>query len=284
MSTWRLATCPLLAVVLLLLIHSPALGSDPSQLEVTPKVVDVGLTFGGADILIEGTTLPGAQVLVKVSAQPETVKLSKKGKVMGIFWMTTERAVVENMPTFHVLSASQPVETLLSKEDQIRIGADRECTSIMSQATVTADTPERNVLPADQSAVYVAGLRDIYIKSGRYVPCVSCHQMRAGDGSANSGAAMPMAGAVRLENGKWNLRFRLPPDAPLGNYTVEAYYIKGMQASDPQTADFEVRKAGLVEFLGTMAARNAPAYGLLTIVVAVFVGLGIGFIFPKSRH
>ncbi len=130
----------------------------------------------------------------------------------------------------------------------------------------------------------MAGLRDIYIKTGRYVPCVSCHQMRPGDGAVHSPAVRPMTGAVDLENGKWNLRFRLPPDAPLGKYTVEAYYIKGMQASDPQTAEFEVRKAGLVEFLGTMAARDATAYGLLSIVVSVLVGLGIGFIFPRARH
>ena len=285
MSVWRLATCPLLAIVPLLFVYSSAQGGTSSEIEITPRTVEVGINFGGADMLIEGPTVPGTEVHVKVFAQPETVKLSKKGRVMGIFWMTTERAVVEYRPAFSALFASQSMETLLSKDDQIRIAADRECIGLMSQARVTSDSADRSPLPAEQSQLYLTGLRDMYIKSGRYVPCVSCHQMRSGDGSARSAAMMPMLGTVDQEKGRWNLRFKLPPDAPLGKYTVEAYYIKkGLQSLDLQTASFEVRKTGLVAFLGTMATEHAPLYGVLMIVTAIFVGLGIGFIFPKAKH
>ena len=268
----------------LILAPSPARAGDPSAVTATPSVVEVGISFGGADLHLEGPVPPGAQVAVKISTRPSAVKLSKKSRVMGIFWMTTERAVVENMPAFHAIYASQPVETLLSREEQIRIGADGECEGIMSQARVISDSPESAPLPPQQAREYVVGLRDMYIKSGRYVPCVSCHRTQLGTSVPHSATAAARWDAVQLGQDRWQLDLRLPSDAPLGDYDVTAYYIQAGKVISSQSTRFSVSKSGLVEVLGSMATRNAPAYGALSLVVVVLAGLTIGFVFPKGRH
>lgn len=256
-----------------------------TSLKIVPGLVGVGINFGGADVLVEGAAPPDAEVIVKISTQPTMVKLSKKGRVMGIFWMTTERAVVENMPAFYALYSSQPPETLLSKEDRIRTGVDAECVGIMSQARVTSDSGERDPLPAQQAQEYVVGLRDLYIKTGRYMPCsMSCHGASPTAAASRSTEKKLKRGAIDLADGGWDLRLRLPADAPLGAYDVTAYYVKGSKMVSSQSGSFSVQKVGLVETLGAMATRNAPAYGALSLVVVVLVGLGIGLVFPKGKH
>jgi hypothetical protein len=228
----------------------------------------------------------GAQVIVKVSTPPKSVKLSMKDRVMGLFWMTTERAIVENMPTFFALYSSQPVETLLPKEEQVKHGVDAECSGIMAQARATTDSSHPEPLPPEKAESYVRGLRDLYIKEEKYVPCLSCHRMQPGSGAglAHGLTGGPVGGAVRLSGDTWELDFDLPSDTPLGHYDVTAYYVKDGKVVDSQRAEFSVEKTGLVRTLGTLATENSAVYGVMSLVVLVTVGLVVGLVFPKGGH
>jgi len=270
--------------VLLAALCPTGYADDIAPVKVSPSLVGVGVSFGGADVLVEGTAPPGTELVVKVSAQPEAVRLSKKGQILGIFWMTVERAQVENVPpSFFAVYASRPLESLLNKEDRSRLGLDMICTGAMGHVTVTSDSPEHAVLPPDQAEVYVAGLRDVYIKDGRYMPCTACHRPASRTG-ADSPWDRPGLQTVDLKQGAWSLHVTLPADAPLGAYGVTAYYVKAGQVVGSQTASFSVAKTGLVQSLGALAADNAPLYGAVSLLAVTAVGLIVGTIFPKSGH
>ena len=269
---------------MLTLAAASARYAEAAELTVSPEIVAVGINFGGAEVAVNGRAPRDSQVIVKVCTEPSTVKLSKKGRVMGIFWMTTERAVVENMPSFYAVYSSQPVDTLLAKEEQIRLGVDAECTGIMRQATVTADSPDREPLLGAPSQEYISALRDIYIKKGTYSPCVSCHRTASAAAMPQSGPGGPEHGAIVLSNDMWQLRLMLPADTPLGRYEITAYYVAGSRVVSTESAAFTVQKSGLVELLSNMATQNAPAYGAISLLVVVVVGLGIGFVFPRAKH
>lgn len=282
MGVLRVVACTLLSLALLPVLCLAASAGNLAPIEISPGTVGVGVNFGGADVAVRGKAPEGTQLVVKVSSQPETVRLSKKGRVMGIFWMTTERAVVENMPSFYAVYSSQPLETLLDKEEQSRIGVDTECTGLMAQARVVSDSADHGALPADQAQAYVTSLRDMYIKSGRYVPCMSCHRVQPETPAGQSAATQPAQMTVHLTRSDWSLNVKLPADTPLGEYNVTAYYIQGGKVIDSQSATFDVEKVGIVETLGTLATQNGVVYGAMALAIVVATGLTIGFIFPKG--
>ena len=251
---------------------------------VSPNVVDVGLNFAGDDVRIYGAVPEDAEVVVKVDGPSETVKLSKKGKVLGVFWMTVDRAEVENMPAFHLVHSSNEIDKILSREEQIRLGVDPMSASTMSEARAI-DPDKGGDLPEAESSEFITGLRDMYIREGRYAPCVSCHSAPPASSAASAlgDAAAPSDAIVHLDDGAWETWVSLPSDAPLGEYTVESYSIRDGEVIESDSTAFTVRKVGLVDSLGSMSEDNAAAYGALGLGIIIAVGMTIGFIFPKRR-
>jgi hypothetical protein len=248
---------------------------------VSPEAVDIGLNFSGADVSIGGTAPEDADVVLTVDGPPESVKLSKKGKVLGLLWMTVDQAEVQNMPAFHVVYGSRPVDELLSREVQISLGVDPMASNILERAEAV-DPDDESPLSGQKAAEFISALRDKYIKDGRYAPCVSCHLVAPGAGTAHLGAMAPSDGVIRLdEDGRWETSMSLSSDAPLGEYSVQAYYIKDGQVVSSDSTSFSVKKVGLVDSLGNMAEDNAALYGAMSLAIAIAIGLTIGFIFPR---
>ena len=251
-------------------------------LSVSPETVEVGINFGGADVTISGTAGEGADVVLAVDGPVDSVKMSKKGKVLGLLWMTVEQAEVQNMPAFHVVYSSTQIDEILSREEQVRRGVDPEATSIMKEAQAV-DPDDESPLSEEKQEEFKSALRDKYIKDGRYAPCVSCHRAQPAEaGAAHMGAMAPSNGAIRLdEDGQWETSVSLPSDAPLGEYSVQAYYVKDGQVVSSDSMSFSVKKVGLVDSLGNMAEDNAALYGAMSLAIAIAIGLTIGFIFPR---
>jgi hypothetical protein len=254
-------------------------------MSVSPSVVDVGLDFTGYDVHVYGTAPEGTQVVLKVDGPASSVKVSKKGKVLGLFWMTVGRAQVENMPAFHVVHSSEEIDKILSQDEQVRLGVDPMSASIVSQARAV-DPNEGTAVSEDKAAEFIAGLRDMYIRDGRYVACPSCQgalPVAAASAGDTAAATAPGDNVIHLRNGRWETSVSLSWDAPLGDYTVDSYCIKDGQVVGSDSATFTVRKAGLVDSLGSMAKDSAPLYGAMSLGIIIAVGLATGFVFPRRR-
>lgn len=254
-----------------------ARGEKESSLSVSPGTVRVGLNFAGSDVVIDGTAPAGAEVILTVDGPLNSVKMKKMGKVMGLFWMTVDQAKVQNVPSFHVVLSSKQVDELLSKEEQVKLGVDPAATSILSQARVEGAS-DGSPVSEEKATEFASALRDMYIKDGRYAPCVSCHSVPLEDRTAHMGAMPASNGVTRLEDGRWNTSVDLASNAPLGDYDVRAYYVKDGQVVGSDTATFSVKKVGVVEWLGSMAQDHAAAYGSMSLGILVAVGMMIGFV------
>jgi hypothetical protein len=244
---------------------------------VSPETVDVGLDFSGADVTISGTTPEGADVVLVVDGPLDSVKMRKKGKVMGLFWMTVEQAEVEDMPAFHIVGSSEPIESLLSREQQVRLGVSPECSDILDQAEAV-DPNDGSPLSEEKQTEFVTALRDKYIREGRYTPWRCYHETEA----AECDTAAPSGGIIRPDDdGHWETSISLPSDVPLGEYSVQAYYVRDGQEVGAASTTFNVEKTGAVDALGTMAEDRAPLYGAMSLAIAIAIGLTIGFVFPR---
>jgi hypothetical protein len=251
-------------------------------LSVSPETVNVGLNFSGDDVHIQGSAPDGEDIVLKVDGPSKSVKLSKKGKVLGLFWMTVDRAEVEDMPSFHLVRSSDELDKILSSEEQIRLGVDPMSTSIMSQAQAV-DPSDDAALSQDKAAEFIAGLRDMYIRDGRYAPCVSCHRAPSEASTGHMGAMAPSDGVIHLEAGQWETLIALPSDATLGDYNVDCYWVRDGHVVASDSTTFTVRKVGLVDSLGSLAKENGAAYGAMALGIIIAVGMIIGLIFPKRR-
>jgi hypothetical protein len=73
-----------------------------------------------------------------------------------------------------------------------------------------------------------------------------------------------------------------PHQAPPGNYTVTAYAVKDRKVIETATTYVSVEQVGLVKSFAGMAKNNAAVYGILSILVAISAGFGVGLIFRRS--
>jgi hypothetical protein len=256
-----------------------AWADEEPELVVSPQTVNIGLNFSGADVTIGGKTPEGAAVVLVVDGPLDPVKIREKGKVLGLFWMTVDQAEVEDMPAFHIVRSSQPIEHLLSIEQQVRLGVDPESSNILDQARAV-DPGDERPLSQEKQTEFVTALRDTYITEGQYTPWRCYHEAEAADcdATAPNGAVIQPDG-----RGHWQTTLGLPSDAPLGNYSVEAHYVKDGQVVMSEVATFNVEKTGVVDALGTMAEDNAMLYGAMSLAIAMVIGLGTGFVFTRRR-
>jgi hypothetical protein len=276
------ALAVILLTALLAATWSTARADQETDLHVSPEEVDVGLNFSGADVTISGTAPEDADVVLMVDGPIDSVKMMKKGKVMGVFWMTVEQAEVEGMPAFHMVLSSESIDSLLSGEEQVRLGVDPASSNILEQAEAV-DPDDESPLSEEKRTEFVTGLRDKYIRDGLYTPCVSCHRVEAVPAHvADGGAATPSDGIIRVDDGGgWETSIRLHSDAPLGDYSVQAYYVRDGQEVGSDSTTFTVEKVGIVDSLGTMAEDNAVVYAAMSLAIAIAIGLTIGFVFPR---
>lgn len=274
-----IAVAAILLTALLAATWPTAWADEEPELVVSPKTVDIGLDFSGADVTISGTTPEGADVILVVNGPVDSVKMRKKGKVMGLFWMTVEQAEVEHMPAFHLVLGSQPIEHLLSREQQVRLDVDPESSKILDQAQAV-DPKDESPLSGEKQTEFVTALRDMYITQGQYTPWRCYHEAEAADCDATA----PAGALMRPDNeGHWETSLSLPSDAPLGDYSVQAHYVRDGQVVMSDAASFSVEKTGVVDALGTMAEDKPPLYGAMSIALAIATGLTIGFVFPRRR-
>jgi hypothetical protein len=250
---------------------------------VSPSVVDVGLNFTGDDVHIYGAAPDATDLVVTVDGPAKSVKVNKKGKVLGLLWMTVDRAEVQNMPAFHLVRSSGELDSILTSDEQVRLGVDSTSASIMTQARAV-DTSDEEPLPEAKAEEFIEGLHDTYVRDGRYVPCASGQNAGQEASAGHTEAATPSDHEViALENGQWETWVSLPWDAPLGDYTVHSYSIEAGQVVASDTTTFTVKKVGLVDSLGSMAQHNGVVYGAVSLGIIIAVGLTIGFVFPKRR-
>ncbi|OFW66280.1 MAG: hypothetical protein A2Y74_03780 [Actinobacteria bacterium RBG_13_63_9] len=271
------ALAAILVTALLAATWTTAWADEEPELVVSPETVKVGLNFSGADVTISGTTPEGGDVVLVVDGPLDSVKMRKKGKVMGLFWMTVEQAEVEDMPAFHIVGSSEPIESLLSKEQQVRLGVSPESSDILDRAQAV-DPDDESPLSEEKQTEFVTALRDKYIRDGRYTPWRCYHEA----GAAECDTAAPDGGIIQADDGgHWETSISLPSDAPLGDYSVQAHYVRDGQVVMSDAATFNVEKVGAVDALGSMAEDKAPLYGAMSLAIAIVMGLTIGFVFPR---
>lgn len=251
------------AVVLLALLlglASPAAASLPCpqmDLELSKKIVEMGMTYDGDTIAVSGTAPQGSQVaVVLVSEHNPPLRLVRKGRVV-LFWMAVKQLEACNLPHLYKFYSSAPLAEIAPPEvaRELNLGYGN-LRSLLVTKCLKGE-------PADDDAgVLFDGFTKLKEDSGLY-------------------GVEEDALSVGPE-GRFEQEVSFPDKAPEGKYLIHAYAFKEGRLVASATREVSARKIGLGAWLTDTARDNGLFYGIMAVVVALSAGLGVGAIFKKG--
>jgi uncharacterized protein (TIGR02186 family) len=217
-----LAAC---AAALMLLGPAAANISSGQYCCLSKERICVNYNFSGDSVAVSGLAEPGAEVIVKVSSPPASLKLARKGKV-GPIWMNVSEAEFRNAPAFYKVNCTQTLNPVLPSELLNRLGLGYD--GLKSQITVS---PAREDSP--ENFQEFTGLKEserLYEVKPRSVQVDS--------------------------QGVFHTSFEWPSNAPAGPYTVTVYQVKDGRLLREATGRLSVETVGLTRWLADLAQHS----------------------------
>jgi uncharacterized protein (TIGR02186 family) len=239
----------------------PAQTPDDSLVNVTlvPDHVDVGTFYRGAKVQVSANVARCDGAVLILQAGNRSVTLNRKGRVAGV-WLNVAQVKVSNVPDVYILAASDRLEDICSPEvrQQLGLGLD----FLRGQMKFTCEKP----LTGSEFDEFLK----LKSSSGTYNTDVTIKLAPAGAGRQEVSAVLP-----------------IPATIPPQTYNVLLYCFIDGKPVERGVGTLIIERVGLARFMANLAHEKAALYGVLAIVVAMVVGIGMGVIFssmPKAGH
>ena len=237
--------------------------AQPKVITAASKnVIEIGLSYHGDQIHFFGVNpVPGADVVIKLTAEKEeAIKLSVKGKV-GPFWMTVKQYEVTGAPFIYKIHTSKPLDQIISPETAQEL----ELGYAAVQGKMKLHLIRGEAAPDDAPIVF-KGLLKIKEKANLYNIVEDPERLEISEGKL------------------FKHYFRFPPAATEGRYLVESFCFQKGELVGYGKDVIEIKKVGLEHWF-THTSQNQPVFfGILAVVIAVGAGLLVGVIFGKGGH
>jgi len=247
-----------LAVIFFCLLYMPGVDAAEGEpaIEVSPEKIEITMFYHGTDIEVRGTAPSASEVALVVVGKQEEQTLSRKGRV-GPLWMNVETVTVKGAPQMYcILTSTNTLEELAASE-------------ILTEYEIGYDTLGKSVSIEQESPDLDATFRE-FIKLKESMGLYKVLNDSIG---------------LKPQNGnfsEFSVSLAIPPRVPPGEYSISMYCFKEGQTVSNSSSILTVEKAGLPAKLSFLAFNHAAVYGVLSIVIAVAVGLFMGVLFGKK--
>lgn len=257
-------TVAVLALSLSLMAITPILaraqtGEDDNSLRVGvfPHKVQISTNYHGAHLFLFGVTPTDTDIVLRVEGPSPAVKLSRYGHVMGLLWMPIEQIEATGLPGFYGVISSQPLEDILTVEDQRRLLLDPKRNGLRKRISMRyAET--QTEITGDRFETYVNDVFDL--------------------GRGEDHFLWDERGVV-VAGPDFEAVLNLPPDAMTGDYTVHVFAIRDKKVVASNSTLLRVEKSGLIDMLATQAVDRPSLTGLLAVLLPAIAGLGVARLF-----
>ncbi len=248
-----------LLLVVPLSLCAGRLAPEPLACRITPRQIEVGAFYRGADVKIEGTVTPGSKVIVAVEGSDRPESFNRKGR-FGPIWLTAGRVRISGVPSLFLRFSSDPVETMLGRDAIARYRLD--------EASLKAGM-----------RIDPQGSGDDAIRAG-YLQLKRARETYA---FAEHGVIL----AESADCAPFTLGFRWPEKAPPGDYQVRVYEVRGGRVTHETCLLLSVVRTGFPAWLAGLSEERASVYGITAVLIAALAGFGIDFVttrvFGKKR-
>ncbi|MEP2989958.1 MAG: TIGR02186 family protein [Parasphingorhabdus sp.] len=243
----------LIGALFTLSANTPTLVPDVSQ-----DRVSIRGDFNGAQLLLFGaiTYPPGtrnrdkADIVVVLKGPTQSIVVREKQQIAGI-WINAASSEFRSAPGYYAVASSRPVEEIVDDKtaDIYELGLDH----LQLSPAGTIDSGEINR--------FVDGLVDLNSRGRLY---------------KNLPNSVEIAGDVL-----YKARINLPASVPIGEYTAETFLIIDGRVEAAEIKDITIEKSGFGRFITNLSQENGFFYGLLAVLISVFLGWVAGYAFRK---
>lgn len=223
--------------------HVPTIG-DSIVSGLSQDRVQITSTYNGTDLVIFGAVEDPAankdpDIVVQVRGPAEAITVRRKSRVAGI-WLNTDKALFTGMPSYYFLAATRPVDKIAPHVTRLRysIGYD-------------AILPENHRIGGRVEDYRQALIRRL-TASGMYTEDSQSIDM--------------------LSRRLFRVHVLLPAAAPRGRYMVRVYLFRDGALVGYQITPFFVDQIGIERQIEHYSHMRPILYGILAILMAVFLG------------
>jgi uncharacterized protein (TIGR02186 family) len=244
----------LLALPLSLGATEPLLVPDVSQREI-----QIQYSFTGAELLLFGAIIyPGgvipedpAEIAVVVKGPTQPIIVREKQKVAGI-WMNAESERFRSAPAFYAVASSSPLSELVSERIAAIYELGLEYIQLSPGAGATPEERQR----------FESGLIDLMRRQQLY--------FEKPDGVEITGGVL------------YRARINIPARVPVGDYTAETFLIQDGRVMAAAVREIRIEKLGFERFVAEAAEEWSLAYGLVAVIVSLFLGWAGSALFRRT--
>jgi hypothetical protein len=243
-----LALGALLAGALPLAADAVAAGELPPPV-ITPGRIEVGISFGGASVRLEGDAPGATGVIVTILGDDEAQEFNRKQR-FGPIWISSGRLRYFGVPALRLVFASDALDSLLPPAALEH--------HVLSRAALLART---HVEPEPDDPVL---FRQEYVKWKSEFGLYDVRE-RAVSIEPAGGRGSP----------RYGLDFDWPKSAPTGDYRITVYAVRDGAIHGVWRSQLSVVKVGLPDRISSLSQSHPAWYGLCCILSAAAAGFGM---------
>jgi len=217
----------------------------------SPHRVQIKSDFTGAQVLVYGVIDGPGDVVIVVRGPTDSISVRRKRRFAGV-WINRDKVIFEDVPAYYAVASSKPLPDILGEDvrRQRQIGIET-----LQLAAVDGDLPE--------AEAFRAALVERRQAAGLY--------------SREPGSVRFVGGQPRL----FRATFSFPAATPVGSYRIEAILVRDGAIAKAQTIALPLSQEGRVADVTQWSREQAPAYGLVAIILSLLSGWAAHLVFRR---
>lgn len=221
--------------------------------DLSSHLISITSSFSGTSLLLFGAISEPGDIVVIIRGPSSPVVVRRKEETLGI-WMNRSDAEFAEVPGYYAVATSRPRSEFASPALLSRLQAGPDYLDMPF-----ADPDD---LPPDAEAFREALIR-----------------IRERDGLFN----IDEHGVSFIGQRLFRAPIEFPATVPVGTYRAEVYLIRDDRVIAAQAIPLFVMKRGLEQTLFRFAQEQRLAYGVLIVLIAIFVGWALSTLLQSRR-
>jgi uncharacterized protein (TIGR02186 family) len=229
----------LLAALLFLLGAAAPATAQPLVADLTSHLIGITTSFTGTSVVLFGAIDGPGDVVAVVRGPTRDVVVRRKSRV-GPIWINTRQVTFEAVPGYYAVAASRPLE---------------------------------EAVPPPVRALHQIGLAELSLPATREREDTPEFRQALLRTEVDAGLFLDGIGKIDfLGDRLFRATLTFPANVPTGTYSVEIFLLRRGEVVSAQTTPLVVSKIGVDAQVYDFADRQALAYGLIAVLIAVMAG------------
>jgi len=229
-----------------------ALAAESTTLKIIPAKLGIGTFFAGEDVALSGSLPSDGDIIIEVIGPRENAKFNIKGRV-GPFWMNRAKVVLQNVPFLYVLLL--PGE---KKWEQLPPSLELGVQHLKQDIGIIPESLDREKI--FEQFIQLKRFEHLYLQKENTI-----HYSRVSQG-----------GKI------FTATFHFPSSTTPGEYRFATTLLQADRVVKRSVHPFQVEEVGVIKTIHELAYHQELIYGILCVVIALFVGAVIGLVFVRA--